>query len=63
VAPQLNAGWRQNHSTKTRQAACANEQFINSLMSMTIPDIGDLGDPVRPDKVRVFGVARAEVKV
>ncbi len=45
------------------QAACTNEQLINFLMSMTIPDIGDLGDPVRPDKVRVFGVARAEVIV
>jgi hypothetical protein len=34
VAPQLSGGWRHNYSTKTRQAGCANEQSMYSLISM-----------------------------
>ncbi len=36
VAPQLGGGRRHNYSTKTRQAGCANEQSMYSLMSMGI---------------------------
>ena len=32
--PQLGGGRRHNYSTKTRQAGCANEQSMYSLMSM-----------------------------
>jgi hypothetical protein len=34
VAPQLNGGWRHTYSIKIRQAGCANEQSMYSLMSM-----------------------------
>ncbi len=34
MAPQLGGGQRYNYSTKTRQAGCANEQSMYSLMSM-----------------------------
>jgi hypothetical protein len=34
VAPQLGGGQRHNYSTKTRQAGCANEQSMYSLMCM-----------------------------
>jgi hypothetical protein len=33
VVPQLSGGWQHNYSTQKRQAVCANEQFIYSLMS------------------------------
>jgi hypothetical protein len=35
--PQLSGGWQHNCSTKTRQAGCANEQSMYSLMSMIGP--------------------------
>jgi hypothetical protein len=34
VVPQLSSGWQHNYSTKARQAGCANEQSMYSLMSM-----------------------------
>jgi hypothetical protein len=34
VAPQLGGSRQHNYSTKTRQAGCANEQSMYSLMSM-----------------------------
>jgi hypothetical protein len=34
VALQLSSGWQHKYSTKTRQAGCANEQSMYSLMSM-----------------------------
>jgi hypothetical protein len=34
VAPQLGGGQQHNYSNKTRQAGCANEQSMYSLMSM-----------------------------
>jgi hypothetical protein len=34
VVTQLSSGWQHNYSTKTRQADCANEQSMYSLMSM-----------------------------
>jgi hypothetical protein len=34
VAPQLGGSRRHNYSTKTRQAGLANEQSMDSLMSM-----------------------------
>jgi len=34
VVPQLGGGRQHNYSTKTRQAAHANEQSMYSLMSM-----------------------------
>jgi hypothetical protein len=34
VVPQLSGGCQHNCSTKTRQAGCADEQSIYSLMSM-----------------------------
>ena len=34
--PQLSSGQQHNYSTKTRQAGWANEQSMNSLMSMKI---------------------------
>ncbi len=36
VAPQLGGGRQHNYSNKTRQAGCANEQSMYSLMSMAI---------------------------
>jgi len=32
VAPQLSRGWQHNHSSKTRQAGWANEQFVFSYV-------------------------------
>jgi hypothetical protein len=32
VVPQLNGGWQQNYSTKTRQADHANEQSLFSVV-------------------------------
>jgi hypothetical protein len=34
VAPQLSGDWQHSYTTKTRQAGLANEQSINSLVSM-----------------------------
>jgi len=34
--PQLSSGWQHNYSTKARQAGCADEQFMYSLMSMFV---------------------------
>ncbi len=34
VVPQLGGSWQHNYSTKTRQAVRANEQSMDSLMSM-----------------------------
>ncbi len=36
VASHLGGGRRHNYLTKTRQAGCANEQFMYSLMSMCL---------------------------
>jgi hypothetical protein len=35
--PQLSGGWQHNYSTKTRQAGCANEQSMYSLLSLILP--------------------------
>jgi len=32
VAQQLYGGWQHNYSTNTRQAGCASEQFIYSVV-------------------------------
>jgi hypothetical protein len=37
VVPELSSGWQHNYSTKTRQAGCADEQFMYYLMSMACP--------------------------
>ncbi len=39
VVPQLSRGWQHNYSTETRQAGCANEQSMYSLMSMDATDM------------------------
>jgi hypothetical protein len=41
VAPHLSGGWQHNYSTKARQAGCACEQPIYSLMSMAWRDTTD----------------------
>jgi hypothetical protein len=34
IVPQLSGGWQHNYSTKTREAGCANEQSMYSVMSI-----------------------------
>jgi len=41
AAPQLSGGWQHNYSTKIRHMGCANEQSINSLMSMVQSDFSN----------------------
>ncbi len=50
VVPQLSSDWQHINPTKTRQKDCANEQYMNYLMSMVeyLP---------RPRKVKGFSPA------
>jgi len=61
VAPQLSSDKQHNYTSKTRQAGCANEQSMYSLMSMIVTILYVVKQAMETRQVQIIDICLASI--